>query len=367
MWTPVRVKARWNGAWVSATVKVMYQGTWYTVGLDPFGQFIPHGNVFIKKPSLAGTVSVQVAGSGIVSIKKPFIFGTQHIVAAGTGSVQTKKMSLSGNGKPAANAMLLGVNNYGGNTFSDYRSVIPNVTVTRIYNQGSDGPNGIPSSWPSGPQPTGAQHYVVSIRPTDINGFINGTYDAAIKTYLRKIPAGQYLCAYHEANLKSNIFQATLGGTAAQFVAIHKKLKTLADAVQAEGNPKINVGIIIGSADINTDNSPWVPTGMDWYGMDGYGGVSHVTALTRYSPNIAAIQKVAGPNAVMAIIESNDEKAATAAEWNQWFVDAFNIARSHNMCIFMTWWGPTAQYPNAEIFNTSGTYVQTLHDLYASV
>jgi hypothetical protein len=271
--------------------------------------------------------------------------------------------------------MLVGVNNYTGSpatvhTWDDYVSVIPNCTVTRVYNQGSDGPNGIPDAWPhsSFTIVPAMKNLVVSIRPTDLNGFIAGTYDAATKAWLRKIPAGQYICCYHEANLAADIFQSTLHGTASQFRAMNQHLRDLARAVEAEdpSNPKLNAGVILGSANVGIDNTPWVPAGMDWYGMDGYGGSKSVLPGDRFGPNIAAIQSVQ-PGGKMAIIENNDKTASDAARWNLWFTQAFQLALDNNMIIFMTWWGPTAQYPNAELFNTSGSYVSTLHDLYASI
>jgi hypothetical protein len=368
-WANSLIWCRVGGVWVPAIPKVMIDGNWYTINFDEHGLIRNHVNMTVKKPSIAASGNLTLHGTVDVTMRRPVIQAIQHVSTSGLVVVQARKSSVQVRGKPAANTMLLGVNNYGGTTYASYSSVIPNCTTTRFYNQGSDGPNGIPSSWPSAPIPSGATHFVVSIRPTDIAGFIAGTYDAATKAWLRKIPAGHYICAYHEANLAANIFQTTIGGTPTQFKQIHTKLKALADAVKAESpsNPKVNVGIILGSANINTDNSPWVPGGMDWYGMDGYGGSNSILPAERYGPNMSAIQSVAGADATMAIIENNDKTAPTPDRWNLWFTDAFQIAVDNNMAIFMTWWGPTAQYPNAEIFNTSGSYVPTLQSLYSSI
>lgn len=367
-WANSIVWARIGDEWVGCVPKVMIDGHWYTINLDEHGLIKTHVNMTVKKPTIVAHGNLQLSGTVDVTMRRPVIQVIQRITGTGTVAIQARKSTILIQGRPRAGTMLLGVNNYGGFTWNDYTSVIPNNTTTRIYNQGNSGPNGIPSSWPAGPVPAGATHLVVSIRPTDIVGFINGTYDAATKAYLRKIPAGQYITAYHEANLAANIFQTTIGGTAAQFRAMNQKLRDLARAVEAEStsNPKINVGVIIGSANLNTDNTPWVPAGMDFYGMDGYGGSSSILPDQRYGPNVAAITSVQ-PDAKMAIIENNDKTAPTPDRWNLWFTDAFNYALDHGMIIFMTWWGPTPQYPNAELFNTSGTYVQTLHDLYASI
>jgi hypothetical protein len=367
-WANSIVWVRIGGEWVGAVPKVMIDGQWYEINLDEHGLVKTHVDMAVKKPIISARSDLTLRGTVDVTMKRPAVQVIQHIVGTGTVAIKAKKATIKVQGKPAPSAMLLGVNNYGSTTFASYSSVIPNCTTTRLYNQGSDGPNGIPSSWPSGTVPTGATHLVVSIRPTDLTGFINGTYDVATKVWLRKIPAGQYICAYHEANLAANIFQTTLGGTAAQFRAMSQKLRDLARAVEAEStsNPKLNVGIIIGSANVGVDNTPWVPAGMDWYGMDGYGGSKSVLPDQRFGPNISAIFSVQ-PGAQLAIIENNDKTAVDADRWNLWFTDAFQLALDNNMIIFMTWWGPTAQYPNAEDFNPSGTYVQTLHDLYSSL
>lgn len=370
-WANSVVWARIGGEWVDTVPKVMIDGNWYTIDFDAHGLVRTHVNMTARKATISAHSDLTLRGTVNVTMKRPTFQAITHVTGTGTVAIQARKSTIKVQGKPASGSMLVGVNNYtggGATTFADFSSVVPNCTVTRFYNQGSDGPNGIPSAWPSSPIPTGAIHFVVSIRPTDIVGFINGTYDAATKVWLRKIPAGHYITCYHEANLAANIFQTTIGGTPAQFRAMNQKLKALADAVKAEssGNPKVNVGVILGSANVGVDNTPWVPAGLDWYGMDGYGGSKSVLPSDRFTPNINAILSVQ-PGATMAIIENNDKTAVNAARWDLWFTDAFNLAQSYNMCIFMTWWGPTAQYPNAELFNTSGSYVPTLHDLYASI
>lgn len=380
----VRLNGKWKNAlmwarvadsWVPCVAKIMVDGNWFTINFDEHGIVKNHVNVTCKKPTISAHSNLTLHGTVAMMMKRPVIAAKQSFVTTGTIIVQARRPTIKVQGKPAASSMLVGVNNYTGSpptvtTWDDYVSVIPNCSVTRVYNQGSDGPNGIPSAWPhsSFTIVPAMQHLVVSIRPTDLSGFINGTYDAATKVWLRKIPAGQYITCYHEANLGANIFQTTLGGTAAQFRAMNQHLRDLAREVEAEStsNPKLNVGVIIGSANIGVDNTPWVPAGMDWYGMDGYGGAKSLLPDQRFGPNIAAITSVQ-PGAKMAIIENNDKTASDPARWNTWFTDAFQLALDNGMIIFMTWWGPTAQYPNAEIFNTSGTYVSTLHDLYASV
>lgn len=369
-WANTLLWARVGGVWVTAVPKVMIDGSWYTINFDEHGLIRNHADVLVKKPSISASGNLTLHGTVDVTMKRPVVSAIQHIVTSGTVAIQAHKPTIRVQGKPAASTMLLGVNNWNDTTWDDYVSVIPNCTTTRVYNQGNSGPNGIPSSWPAASFSirTAMQHLVVSIRPTDLTGFINGTYDTATKVWLRKIPAGHYITCYHEANLAANIFQTTLGGTAAQFRAMNQKLRDLARAVEAESpsNPKLNVGVILGSANINTDNTPWVPAGMDWYGMDGYGGSSSLLPDQRYGPNVAAITSVQ-PDAKMAIIENNDKTAPTPDRWNLWFTDAFQYALDHGMIIFMTWWGPTAQYPNAEVFNTAGTYVPTLQGLYSSL
>lgn len=374
-WANTFLWARVGGEWVAAVPKVMIDGSWYTINFDEHGLIRNHVDMTVKKPTISASGNLTLHGTVSMTMKRPVIHAQQSFITTGTAVITVKKPTIKVQGKPATSTMLVGVNNYTGSpptvdTWGDYTSVIPNCSVTRVYNQGSDGPNGIPSSWPhsSFTIVSAMKHLVVSIRPTDLSGFINGTYDAATKVWLRKIPADQYICLYHEANLAANIFQTTLGGTASQFRAMSQKLRDLARAVEAEpGNTvKLNVGIILGSANIGVDNTPWVPTGMDWYGMDGYGGSKSVLPAQRFDANVSAITTVQ-PGAKLAIIENNDKTASDPDRWNLWFTQAFQYALDHNMIIFMTWWGPTAQYPNAEIFNTSGTYVSTLHDLYASV
>ena len=249
--------------------------------------------------------------------------------------------------------------------FAAYQTSIPQSTSARVYVSQNEGSSGIPSAWPptdsaSSAIPGGATQLVISFRPQDLTGYLAGNHDAALKTWLAKIPHGSLICMYHEGNFSSNYFRSTLSGTATQFVAANQHLKALC----VSAAPTLLVGQILLSAPTVQQSSPWVATGLDWYGIDGYGGASVKTAAETFGATIQTILNVV-PNATMAITETNDAQA-TNAQWDQFFTDGFNLALQYNMISYLTWWGASGT-SSPPTFSGTGPYVATLQGLAAEL
>lgn len=361
VWRDATVYAMVNGFWVPALPKVRLDGAWYAIQLGEPGFHKAGGGVTVKKPHLAGTGGGKVFGTGGVVVKKPRIQGSQHVTLLGSGGVLAHKPKLHGI-QAAGSFTQFGVN---APFFQAYKAVIPHTTITRVYGQSGVDAAGIPINWPiTASMNVGADNYVVSFRPNDLSGFIAGTYDAETKAWLRKVPAGTFVCVYHEANLPSNLFQATLGGTAAMHTAMTLRLHDLAQQV----GTGVLIGSLLGTASPIVKNSPWIVSGLDWYALDGYSSGRNLTANERFDPSLDNIVGVA-PDAAgkLAIAENNAKQSTTDAMWNQWFTDCFNIAIDRQMLFWMTWWGPYPQYPNAENFDPARFYTPTLQGLLNSV
>lgn len=361
IWRDAFVYAMINGHWVPALPKIRLDGKWYTIQLGEPGFHQAGGGVTIKKPRLHGTAGGKVAGTGGVQIKKPRLQGSQHVTILGSGSILVKKSLLHGFQSSGSHTQF-GVN---APFFQAYKAVIPNTTITRIYGQSGIDSAGIPINWPiAKSMDVGADNYVTSFRPNDLDGFINGTYDAQTKTWLRKVPAGTFVCVYHEANLGSNIFQATMGGTPAKHVAMSLHLHDLAQQV---GNGVL-IGCLFGTASPIVTNSPWITSGLDWYALDGYSSGRNLTANERFDPSFDnIIAKAPDAEGKLAIAENNAKQSTSNQMWSQWFIDCFHIAINRQLLYWMTWWGPTAQYPNAEDFDPTRFYTPVLQGLLNSV
>jgi hypothetical protein len=355
------VYAMVNGNWVPALPKVRLDGEWYAIQVGEPGFHKAGGGVTVKKPTIHATGGGKVTGSGGVTMKKPRVQGIQRVTILGTAIVQARKPAIHGY-KTVAGLTQWGVN---APFFQAYKAVIPHTTITRVYGQSGVDAAGIPINWPiTASMNVGADNYVVSFRPNDLDGFIAGTYDIQTKAWLRKVPPGTFVTVYHEANLPSNIFQATLGGTAAQHVAMIHKLHDLAQQV---GNGVL-IGTLLGTASPIVKGSPWIDSGFDWYSLDGYSSGRNLTADERFNPSLDNIVAKA-PDAAnkLAIAENNAKQSTTDAMWSQWFIDCFQIALDRQMLYWMTWWGPTAQYPNAEDFDPNRFYTPVLQGLLGSV
>jgi hypothetical protein len=362
VWRDATVFAMVNGVWVPALPKVRLDGVWYAIQLGEPGFHKVGGGVQVKKPRLAGTGGGTVKGSGGVQARKPRIQGSQRVTILGSGSILVNRPRLHGIQATPNNFTQFGVN---APFFQAYKAVISHTTITRVYGQSGIDSAGIPINWPiTASMNVGADNYVVSFRPTDISGFIAGTYDASVKAWLRKVPAGTFVCVYHEANLPSNIFQATLGGTAAQHTAMTLHLHDLAQQV---GNGVL-IGSLLGTASPIVRNSPWIVSGLDFYALDGYSSGRNLTASERFEPSMDNIVGVA-PDAVnkLAVAENNAKQSTTDQMWSQWFIDGFNIALDRELLFWMTWWGPYPQYPNAENFDPARFYTPVLQGLMNSL
>ncbi|HEY2455599.1 MAG TPA: hypothetical protein VGI71_23890 [Scandinavium sp.] len=358
IWQSCTVKAMINGMWTPALPKVSVGGVWYPITDLPSGLFKANGSVALKKMRLAGSAKQTITGTGSVDLAKMSlsVFGSEEV--SGFGSVKLKKMKLAGV-SGTDTSLLFGCDSQ---NFPLYKATLPHVTVARVYAKETEGVAGIPITWPisSGQVASGAAVYIISFRPNDVVGFINGAYDGPTKSWLAKLPDNTALCVYHEGNLTTNYFRAVINGTADQFVAAHQKLQQLANQV----NSTHTVGQVLFTSSVPNPNSPWITPGLDWYGLDIYGGKNTQTFAQASDVAFQNILNVV-PDAVLAVIETNDSQDTVSA-YNQFFLDGFNEAKARGMKFYMTWWGtdPTATPPS---FNASGSYVSTLRSMANSL
>jgi hypothetical protein len=223
-------------------------------------------------------------------------------------------------------------------TWSEITTALGPVAGFRGYNGPNDYPNGVPTAFPgkkAGPVPAGVTTVVLSFKP-NIADLLSGSLDTAIIAWLQMFPANLsiFLTAWHEG-------EASAGQTPANLIAMHQHMLGL---VSASAPPNVSYTQIVESWTQNpgskyypaqyTGATPgiaqWLCPGLSLYGIDVYPATDSDTWATTAPQAIAAIQAVAGADAVIAITESNfgANFVAPAAQIEQFFNDGWAWASS---------------------------------------
>ena len=146
--------------------------------------------------------------------------------------------------------MLLGANS---NWYADMQSAVPAATGRRVFYPEI---NFIPETWPV---ITGSTA-VVSIRPNP-DDLLAGRLDAAISQFVHSAKNVQFLNAWHEAgNLPEYDSMSFINPQ--NMIKVHKYMHELCKHSNVRYGPVMCMP--------PDSMPPWMPGGMDWYGLDIY-------------------------------------------------------------------------------------------------
>lgn len=212
----------------------------------------------------------------------------------------------------------------------------------------------MPGVWP-GDEVPGGMTAITSFQPGP--SVMTGGRDAhALEGFLRTVPDGTWLTAWHEGNLKESGFW----GDARQFRRmhhhIHRKVRQLA-------RPRVKYGVILSSWPVyshrHQDVTPWVPEGMHFVAMDGYQRASDLTPRQIFGPVIAGIRR-ADKHVRLGITETNTWSHYPSAQ--TWYRDTFQYAVDHDMIIYSTFWRTNVQSGSGlcPAFHAGAAYVPQL-------
>jgi len=188
-------------------------------------------------------------------------------------------------------------------------------------------------AWRKVPSP----YHFYSVKPPqdDINGFLAGRYDDALKAVIRALPAKTKVTMYHEPedNMSGSTFAALLGHFKTVVKSVRPELSVwyVAMAYQWRTNSKGHV----------TTNKGWIDAaktadavGIDVYARAGYfKSLADDAGFTRWWNEI----KVPSGKADWGIIErgiSNDNGEAARVKMLN---DDWSFAKAHDVRIFMYW------------------------------
>jgi len=273
---------------------------------------------------------------------------TRRRVLAGAAALAAGG-ALGSGGRARAAGILYGCNH---TAFAGMLSVIPQTASCRSYLTPGQG---IPASWPGTKIPAGVGTLILSFHP-DPHALGAGRLDKPLAAFMAGARRGDYLVAWHEANLLGSSFQTRYHATARDFRRMQARLKRLAGRV----NPGLRVAQVLGTYGTSGSAVPWTEPGLDLYGLDGYGKPGGVTPADRFSSSVADIRSVV-PGAPVGVVETNAYQRGAFGQI-QWFQDCFAFAVAHGMIAWATWWGP---HDGAPPFNPQGAYVPALRQIAA--
>jgi hypothetical protein len=136
-------------------------------------------------------------------------------------------------------------------TYEQMHTAIPKAIGRRVY---YDDVNGWPPNWPH----VADSSAVMSIRP-DPTQLLAGTLDTSIRNFAMTAPANSDLTTWHEAG-NLNYYPPSL--TPRVMTLVHLYMQNL-----IEGTP-CSYGVIMCMPP--SQMPPWMPGGLDWYGLDIY-------------------------------------------------------------------------------------------------
>jgi hypothetical protein len=251
-------------------------------------------------------------------------------------------------------------------TWSEITTALGPVLGFRGYNGPNDYPDGVPTAFPgrkAGPIPAGVTTVVLSFKP-DIAELLAGSLDSAIIAWLQMFPTNLaiYLTAWHEG-------EASAGQTPANLIAMHQYMLAL---VEANAPANVVYAQIFESWTQNSGSkyypaqypgatpgiAQWACPGLAMYGIDMYPPTVDDTWATTAPQAIAAIQAVAGDDAVIAITETNfgANFVAPAAQIQQFFNDGWTWASSQEppLPVYVAYYGnsPNTWPPAASVIST---------------
>lgn len=188
-------------------------------------------------------------------------------------------------------------------------------------------------SWRKVPSP----YHFYSVKPPadDINGFIAGRYDDALRAVIRALPAGTKVTMYHEPedNMSGQTFAALLGHFRTVVKSVRPELSVwyVAMAYQWQTNSKGHV----------TTNKGWIDAAKaaDAVGIDVYASRSNFktladdTGFTRWWNEIKVPSGKADWGIVERGISNENGEAARAKMLN----DDWSFAKARDVHIFLYW------------------------------
>lgn len=218
-------------------------------------------------------------------------------------------------------------------TWTEITTALGSVLGFRGYNGPNDYPSGVPTAFPgrkAGPIPAGVTSIVLSFKP-NVADLLAGSLDSAIVAWLQMFPTDVtiYLTAWHEG-------EASAGQTPANLIAMHEHMLAL---VGANAPANVSYAQIVESWTQNSGSryypaqysgatpgiAQWLCPGLAMYGIDVYPPTVDDTWATTAPQAIAAVQEVAGSEAVIAITEANfgANFVAPSAQIQQFFNDGW--------------------------------------------
>jgi hypothetical protein len=258
-------------------------------------------------------------------------------------------------------------------TWSAITTALGPVLGFRGYNGPNDYTDGVPTAFPgrkAGPIPAGITSVVLSFKP-NVAALLAGSLDSAIGAWLQMFPTDLaiFLTAWHEG-------EASAGQTPANLIAMHEHMLWL---VGANAPSNVVYSQIVESWTQNTSSrfypaqylgavpgiAQWLCPGLGMYGIDVYPATVSDTWATTAPAAVAAVQSVAGDDAVIGITEANFGASfvAPASQIVQFFNDAWTWATSQApLCPFFN-----AYYGNSPcIWPPDSTVISALSAINAA-
>lgn len=207
--------------------------------------------------------------------------------------------------------MIIGANH---DVFPLLAADVPAATGRRIYCARR---NLWPKAWPA---IRGATD-VLSIRP-DPADLLAGKLDAAITDLISTAPDGSALTCWHEAgSLPEYVPMPDI--TPAAITAVHLHVQALCSAAKRQA---VTYGAVLCMPP--QDMEPWMPAGLDWYGLDFYdepwfrlrGDASLPLSLLAVHQRLdfwkATVQAITGnPAPELMLCETNSHDPAMRPQW----------------------------------------------------
>jgi hypothetical protein len=200
--------------------------------------------------------------------------------------------------------MIVGCN---ASDFDAMRQAVPGATARRVYYPTV---NEWPATWPL----VAGSTAVLTIRPLPAD-LLAGNLDASIRGLFESGPPGSLANAWHEAgNLPA--YRELPYINPARIRAVHQHMHQLAQGTNVAYGPVLCMPP--GSM------PPWMPGGMDWYGLDIYdwpqfrdgADVSQALLADRLGKWQAVVERVTGQkNTALAICETNSDRLPYRAQW----------------------------------------------------
>lgn len=146
--------------------------------------------------------------------------------------------------------------------FETIKLSVPQVSCRRVF---YDAVNGWPKHWPLVEGTTA----VLSIRPNP-DDLLAGRLDESLREFIASAPGDNDLCAWHEAgNLPAyNVPPYNEWITPETMTKVHVYMQQLCAATPNQHGQKVSYGPILCMPPAGM--KPWMPPGMDWYGLDIY-------------------------------------------------------------------------------------------------